>query len=377
MQYFDNFRSNTYAGSGNQLFFNMEENEIRTGRVFYKITNGGKYDYSILFSNIMDSTYNDGSKSHKNLICGSWTIHSARVGKCKSIPANKELSEMVMADSDENKNADIIVSDLKELLFGGQKSKQVMPGEFFTTDPINLEYNKGEFLCLEITFSGKMIPYHEESVLPVYVKNENGWEYSKFMPFAGMIGCNREAKKRIAYFGDSITQGIGVQLNSYLHWNALLSEKLGDEYSYWNLGIGYGRANDAASDGAWMYKAKQNDIIFICYGVNDIVQGLPEKQIISDLAYIVKVLKKEGKKIILQTVPPFYYGGGDVDKWNNINAFIMNELKDQGDYVFSNLGCLCGKDRPEMPTYGGHPNEEGSELWANALYDEIKTQGIL
>ena len=43
MKYFDQFNSNTYAGSGNQLYFAMNENEMRTGRVFYKISAGGEY----------------------------------------------------------------------------------------------------------------------------------------------------------------------------------------------------------------------------------------------------------------------------------------------------------------------------------------------
>ena len=54
MEYFKKFSSNTYAGSGNQLYFGTEENEIRTGRLFYKISFGGKYNYSVLFSNIID-----------------------------------------------------------------------------------------------------------------------------------------------------------------------------------------------------------------------------------------------------------------------------------------------------------------------------------
>ena len=36
--YFKNFTSNTVAGSANQHFFTMEENESRIGRVFYKIS---------------------------------------------------------------------------------------------------------------------------------------------------------------------------------------------------------------------------------------------------------------------------------------------------------------------------------------------------
>lgn len=375
MKYFDQFKSNTCAGSGNQLYFEMNENEIRTGRVFYKISAGGEYNYSILFSNIIDSTYADGSICHKNLICENWIIHSASIGRCVRFDISENISELVMDDKDEK--ADIKVFDFKPISFNGQNSKEVMPGEFFVSDPIKCIYEKDEYLCLEITFSGKMIPYHEETLLPVFVKENGKWKNSKFMPFAGMVGCDRDVKGRIAYLGDSITQGIGTKPNSYLHWNAILSEKLGSDYSYWNLGIGFGRANDAASDGAWLYKAKQNDIVFVCYGVNDILQGQAEEKIKADLTVIADTLKKEGKKVILQTIPPFNYQGEDVEKWKRINLYIMTELKDKVNFVFDNTEYLGKKGKPEVALYGGHPNEIGCEIWANALLEKIQEEGIL
>lgn len=372
MEYFKRYGSNTYAGSGNQLYFNVPEGESRTGRVFYKISVGGEYNYSILFSNIIDSTYSDGSVSHKNLICDSWRLHNAKVGRCKRITAAKEISEMTMADENGNRNADIIVSDMKEITFNGQKHKDVMPGEFFSSDPIRLDFDIDDYLCLEITFSGKMIPYHEESLLPVFIKENGAWKYSKHMPFAGMIGCDRELKGKIAYLGDSITQGIGTPMNSYKHWNAVLSQKIGNEYAFWNLGIGYGRANDAAADGAWLYKAKQNDTVFVCYGVNDILQGQAEEQVKSDLTYIVNALKKSGKKVILQTIPPFDYVGEDIKKWESINTYIKTVLKDSTDYVFDNAPILGEGEFLSAAKFGGHPNEEGCAAWAEALYAEIK-----
>ena len=372
MEYFSQFTSNTYAGSANQLYFNMQDGEVRTGRVFYKISVGGEYNYSILFSNIIDSTYSDGSISRKNLICDSWKIHNARIGKCKKIGADKEISEMIVSDENENKEADIIVSGLEDITFNGKKCKDVMPGEFFSSDPIKLDFDKDEYLCLEMTFSGKMIPYHDESLLPVFINDNGNWKYSKHMPFAGMIGCDRKVKGKVAYLGDSITQGIGTQLNSYLHWNAILSQEIGNEYAFWNLGIGYGRANDAASDSAWLYKAKQNDVIFVCYGVNDILQGQPEEQIKSDLTYIVDVLKKLGKKVILQTIPPFDYTGEDIEKWNRINIYIKTILKDMVDCVFDNVPHLGEGECLSAAKFGGHPNEEGCAIWAQALYGQIK-----
>ena len=373
MKYFEQYKSNTYAGSGNQLYFSMSEGEERTGRIFYKISVQGEYNYSILFSNIIDSTFADGSVSHKNLICDEWEIHSAKIGKCKMIAKDKSISEMTVADETECTKADIIVSDLKEITFNAQKSKKVMPGEFFTSDPIKIGFDKNEYLCLEISFSGKMIPYHEETLLPVFIKNDNGWEYSKHMPFAGMIGCDRNVKGQIAFLGDSITQGIGTDINSYLHWNSILSQKIGDDYSFWNLGIGFGRANDAASDGAWLYKAKQNDIIFVCYGVNDILQGCNEEQIKSDLTTITKSLKNAGKKVILQTIPPFDYTGENIEKWKRLNIYIKTALADYADMVFDVVPHLCeSEENSHLAGFGGHPNAEGCAVWANALYEEIK-----
>jgi lysophospholipase L1-like esterase len=277
----------------------------------------------------------------------------------------------------EDEKADILVCDFKDVYFNGQKSKQVMPGEFFYCDPIELEYEENEYLCLEITFSGKMIPHHEQSLLPVFVKDGDVWKSSKQMPFAGMIGCDRKVKGKVAYLGDSITQGIGTKPNSYLHWNALLSQKLGSEYSYWNLGLGFGKASDAASDGAWLYKAKQNDVIFVCFGVNDILQGKSEEDIKSDLTCIVETLKKSGKKVILQTIPPFGYVGANVEKWNRVNAYILTELKNKVDYVFDTRKYLSVKEIPERAKYNDHPNEEGCQVWADALFNEITNKGII
>lgn len=375
MNYFDIFHSNTYAAGGNQLYFSMEADEIRIGRVIYQLAEGGNYSYSFLFSNLIDSTYADGTLSYKNLVCDRWTIHRARVGKCRKLPSDGELSRWNMEDG--NPDSDIIVSDFTELSFQGKSTKEVMPGEFFHSDPVTLAFQKGDFLCLEITFSGKMIPYHEESLLPVFLKTGVGWTYSREMPLPGMIGCDRAVAKSVAYLGDSITQGIGTKENSYRHWNALLSQKLGNQYSYWNLGIGYGRACDAASQGAWLYKAKQCDTIFVCYGVNDILQGEPEEQIKGDLLDLAKTLKQAGKQVVMQTIPPFDYVGEDIAKWQRINQYILTVIGEQVDLVFDNSSILGKEDDIHIARYGGHPNEEGCRLLAEALYQKIRERGLL
>ena len=370
MTYFEQYTSNTYAGSGNQLCFRMSEGEVRIGRVLYRVAVGGAYRYSLLFSNTVDSTFADGSLCRCNLVCDAWHIHGARVGKCKRIDATRSLADWTMSDAGDG-DADVVVGEFCELTFDGQRQKQVAPGETFASDAVMLNFEAGEYLCLEMTFSGGMMPYHEESLLPIFVKNENGWTYARQMPLPSMIGCDRPVRSRVGYLGDSITQGIGTPYNSYTHWNAVLSERLGAENAYWNLGIGYGRASDAASDGAWMHKAKQNDTVFVCYGVNDILQGRSEQQIKDDLAAIVDILKRAGKRVILQTVPPFDYTGDRIGKWERINAYIKTVLATHVDAVFDNLPILGQEDAPHMARYGGHPNARGCARWAKALYEAV------
>lgn len=206
------------------------------------------------------------------------------------------------------------------------------------------------------------------------LQTEDGrWKYSRKMPVAGMIGCDRWVKSRIAYLGDSITQGIGTDINTYSHWNAVLSRKLNQAYSFWNLGIGFARTGDGASDGAWLYKAKNNDVVFVCLGVNDILQGVCAEQIEQNLETIVAVLKNAGKRVVLQTIPPFNYSAEDIDKWKRVNTYIQTVLKEKADIIFDNVPLLRENEgNSHVAAFGGHPNAQGCAVWGEALYEAIK-----
>jgi len=47
------------------------------------------------------------------------------------------------------------------------------------------------------------------------------------------------------------------------------------------------------------------------------------------------------------------------------------------DFVFDNTIILGKKGHASETIYGGHPNEIGCQIWANALFEEIQKQGIL
>lgn len=365
MEFFKTYSSNTIGGSSNQFIFDTEGKTF-VGRVFYKIRTGGKFPYSFLFSNIIDSTYSFGEVTTKNYVCDSWELFNAKAAVVDGAFFDGYAIDTAAALMDG-------MTDFCDITFGGAKSKTAKPGEFFSSDEIVLDIKKGDYLCIEIAVKGKEIPWHPECQLPVYCKTENGWEYNKHIPLPGMVGVNRNVSKRLVFFGDSITQGIGPGQNTYAHWSALIAENLPDEVACWNIGIGYGRANDAASCGAWMFKAKQNDYAIVCYGVNDINKGHSAEQIKKDFEIIIDKLQSAGIKVLLHTIPPYYYENGNFEKWQEVNDYIKNTLAAKADAFFDVVPYLVDPESPYGASrFGGHPNAEGSKIWADALLPVVK-----
>lgn len=353
------FSSNTLGGSGSQYFF-VSDGHRRISRVFYKITAGGKYNYRLTYSNTVASTFADGSVSAANRILPEWTVHSIRVARGK-----RDCIGVHGDTLDES-----LLEEFTSVTVGGQSSYVVQAGEVFTTDGFELDAETDEYLCVELEFSGSEMPMHEESLLPIFVYRD-GWHYCKSTPVPSLVACDRQVSKRVTFIGDSITQGIGTRNNSYAHWNALLTKKLGSAHSFWNLGLGYGRASDAASRGVWFELATACDVIFVCFGVNDLLQVGDADAIKADLATIVKGCKDMGLAVVVQTLPPFDYVGSLIDKWAEINRFIKQELAKEADFVFDCVPILGKADAPHLAKYGGHPNEEGCLKWADALFEAL------
>ncbi len=357
MAFFEKYVSNTVAGSGNQTYFVSEDpTKIRTSRTCYKVFAGGTHTYAFLFSNVLDSTFADGTFSRCNQRLGAWTIHEARVG----------ITDFCAAEGMRPPHTEYV------LTFGGQKEKRVEPGAFFETDGIQLSPKTGEYLCLEITFSGSEIPCHTESILPSFLWDGASWVPSTQHPFAAMVGCDRPVAARIGFWGDSITQGIGTENNAYTHWNSVVAERVGRRYAYWNLGLGYGRAHDAQTAGAWFYKAKQNDIVAVSFGVNDILNGFSAKEIKEALYTILENLTEAGVTGILQTVPPFDYTEAQAEIFHEVNRYIKEELSKKAAFVFDAAALLGESGAPHMAKYGGHPNAEGCRIWGEKFSEELK-----
>ena len=357
--WFETFHSNTLAGSGNQSWFECGEKEV-TGRVFYRLFAGGDDRCSLLFGDAMDTTFADGSPSRVNQTLGGWTLRAARIGVTKR-------AEIDGFDEPEW---------MTPLTFDGEPEKHVAPGERFASDPVRLRAEKGDYLCLETTVSGPRVPCHPETLLPCFVRGEAGWTRSVNTLFAQMIGCDRPVRLRVGFLGDSITQGCGTRMNRYEHWSAVVSERLGEECAFWNLGLGYARAHDAAACGDWLERAKRNDLVVLCAGVNDLFQR-PEprvEDIERSLQTIVTQLRQAGARVLVQTIPPFDYDAVRRVEWAQINDWIRGTLSKQADALFDVAPVLrLSAQEPWRARYGGHPDGEGCRRWAEALEPVLRS----
>lgn len=122
------------------------------------------------------------------------------------------------------------------VLFEKVAQKTVLPGALFWSDACKLSVQKGRYLMFQSTIVGNDIPYTPDKITPAYGKEKNKFKQSGAFPQPNLVACNRTVKKRIGFLGASITQGLGTQYGRYEFWVAKIGERLGNEYSVWNLG---------------------------------------------------------------------------------------------------------------------------------------------
>ena len=350
-EFYRTYSSASVTGSANQVLTRDPEPVERTGRVWFRLSRGGEH-LAFLFSDRVDSTFADGSISRANDPGGDFEILSLRVGLAMNRGEEPETWTPVT--------------------FGGSSSRSVRAGEGeFAADPVSLPFADGDTLAYEITVRGACYPYHEELVLQSVCRDGDGWRADKRFPVPLMIGCDRPARAHIGFLGDSITQGCGTAYDSYTHWAAKIAEGLSDDLAVWDLGIGYARASDAATDGGWLARAKRCDVVNVCLGVNDLCRDRTDAAIIADLGTVVRALKAAGCRVILFTVPPFDFTGIARDRWYAVNRAVRESIAKDADALFD-FAAVLGKPAPDehLSVYGGHPNTEGCAVLAKAYLKE-------
>lgn len=335
-----------------------------TYRAYIKMAECGKMELKFWCSNLVDSTWADGSESRANLLGGLWKIEAAYIADGGRLP-----------------DGSVVEGTQIPVTFDSSMARTALPGETFWSDAAEITIPEEHYLAFSWTITtlaaGDSFPYNTEAPLvPAYDAPRNaagqtsagGFRKSAnclYLP--DFIGCKRKEARRLAFFGDSITQGVRTRPDTYEYWVARIAEKLAPTHSVWNIGSGWARAYDAASDGAWLHKAKQNDEVVVALGVNDMTAGRSATQVLEDLQTIVAKLKgsRNGMSVILCTVPTFNFTGSEELVWRHVNQAIRSHAISGVDRVFDIAKVLsqaAPRDNLLMPEYmseGGDPHPNG------------------
>lgn len=358
---FDKYISNTVVATGNNYI--IGEAEKSTYRAYLPVEEYGNLEYCFYFSNTVDSTYDSGTDAYAGLPGGQYTIESAYIADGGSGP------------DDEIKNK-------TEVTFSGQKTKSVTENEVFWSDSVEFNVEEGHYLVWEWTVTGKNIPCIKMSNLTsttADLYNEGTFTYTDEIPLPQMIGAKRDVKHNIAAIGDSITQGCQTEFMKYEFWSARISSLLGSDYGFYNCGLGWSRASDAALKGNWLERAKSAQTVIVAFGTNDIIsgkykseKGSTAEEIDEYLRDILDELKAAGCKMIVFNAPPQDYSE-ELEKIRlEYNELCKKTCEEYGAEYFDFASYLSTEEEPSKAIYGGHPNGEAGKIVAEAFVEKYK-----
>ena len=130
---------------------------------------------------------------------------------------------------------------------------------------------------------------------------------------------------------------------------------------------------------AWLEKAKQNDIVVVCLGTNDVNSGTyldadrSTEEIYADILAICQELESAGCEIILLSTPPFGYSSDEKNQTCLELREYLSELAEDRGYDFIDTVALWGKSddmaTSKYPASSSdyHPNSLGCEVLAQAF----------
>lgn len=251
---FTTYVSNTVVSTGNNFYIEKAENI--TYRAYLPVEEYGELEYKFFFTNMVDSTYAKGKDAFVGKDGGAYTVSNA-----------------VIADggtSTEDK-----ITNRTPVTFGGKETKEVAADESYWSDPVTMNIPEGHYMVWEWTVSGEGIPCNKMSSLTSTASSADGetFEFCDEIPLPQIIGAKRDVKHTVAAIGDSITQGCQTEQMKYEFWASKISTQLGSDVAFFNCGLGWARASDAASNDNWLSRVSQYDTVIVAFGTNDIVSG--------------------------------------------------------------------------------------------------------
>lgn len=355
---FTTYVSNTVVSTGNNFYIEKAENI--TYRAYLPVEQYGELEYKFFFTNTVDSTYTKGKIAFVGKSGGSYTISNATV-------------------ADGGTGVEDEITNRTPVTFGGKETKEVAADESYWSDPVTMNIPEGHYMVWEWTVSGEGIPCNKMSSLTSTASSADGetFEFCDEIPLPQIIGAKRDVKHMVAAIGDSITQGCQTEQMKYEFWASKISTQLGSDVAFFNCGLGWARASDAASNENWLSRVSQYDTVIVAFGTNDIVSGKyggkksSAEEIDEYLDAIVSYLTEKGCDVILFNAPPQDFKKTNEGIRTALNEKIPAIAEKYGAKFFDFSALLSTEDEPGKAVYGGHPNGEGGTVVADAFVKQF------
>lgn len=182
----------------------------------------------------------------------------------------------------------------------------------------------------------------------------------------------QDTKKRIVFFGDSITAGYGLSPDQA--FPALIQQKLdsnGMAYEVINAGLSGETSAGGLGRIDWILRSKP-DIFILELGGNDGLRGLSLAETEKNLAEMVKRVRAKNPDAVVilagMQIPP-NLGQDYTGRFKDLFAKVAKSSKTELiPFLLENVGGY-----PELNLSDGiHPNEKGHRIVAETVWNDIK-----
>ena len=193
----------------------------------------------------------------------------------------------------------------------------------------------------------------------------------------------REAPKRIACVGDSITFGAAIKDRVKNCYPAQLGRMLGEKFEVRNFGVNGATLLKKGDKPYWKLKAYANardfqpEVVVIKLGTNDSKphNWKHKEEYVADYMELIESFRKLGSKpVVWLCYPVPAYPG----RWGITDKVMKEEVMPRLDEVAKKSGCKvidlysALSDKKEMFPDLVHPNAKGATLIAEAVSSAIK-----
>lgn len=280
-----------------------------------------------------------------------------------------------------------------QLLFGGNKTVTIQPGELVVSDPINLTMTKRQNVAITLHFGdfpNNIITSHPGSRTTSYIAKGNTSDFRDAVTTAHWYIINaieverKDNARAIAILGNSITDGRGSTTDVQNRWTDILSRRLllnskTENVAVLNMGLG----GNCILDGGLgptarsrysrdLFQQEGVKYVILFEGVNDL-GGMGDAiakadRIIEVYKGIIDEAHQRGIKVYGATVMPFkgnnYYNGNHEQGRVRLNDWIKSYKGFDGVIDFAEY-MADSRDSEQMnPEYlfendWLHPNFEG------------------